>query len=102
MTAAAHLVDFASSALGVRRAGASGRAVVGASLGALGGLVFGLPGLLLGPFVGATIAEFTVRRDFNRAGKVGLAAWIGFVVGTAAKVALVIATIAVAAAAYFI
>ncbi len=100
MTAAAYFVDLASSALGVRRAGASGRAIVGASLGVVAGLFFGLPGLIVGPFVGATLGELSVRRDFGQAGRVGLAAWLGFIVGTAAKVALVIAMIAIAATAY--
>jgi len=102
MIVGAHMVDLASSALGVRRAGASGRAVIGASLGALCGIFFGLPGLILGPFVGAAIGEFSVRRNVNQAGRVGLAAWIGFVVGTAAKVAMMIAALAVAVFAYLV
>jgi uncharacterized protein YqgC (DUF456 family) len=102
MTAAAHVVDLVSSALGVRRAGASARAVVGASLGILAGFFFGLPGLLIGPFVGATLGELSLRRDLQQASRAGFAAWLGFIVGTAAKVSLVIATIGVAAAAYFL
>ena len=68
LTAAAHVVDLAAAALGVRRAGASGRAVAGAGLGALAGLFFGLPGLVIGPFIGAVAAELTVRRDVHAAG----------------------------------
>ncbi len=100
LTAAAHTVDLAAAALGVRRAGASGRAVTGGALGALAGLFFGLPGLIIGPLVGAVAAELAVRRDVHAAGRAGLAAWTGFLVGTAAKVAIVIVMIAVAAAAF--
>ncbi len=46
-------VDFLASALGARRFGASSRAIWGAALGAVVGVFFGLPGIVLGPFVGA-------------------------------------------------
>jgi uncharacterized protein len=98
MTAAAHLVDLVAAAIGVQRAGASGRAVAGAGLGALAGLFFGLPGLLVGPFAGAALAELTVRSDLRGAGKAGAAAWVGFVVGSVAKLAIVVTMLAVAAA----
>src|SRR5512133_1783030 len=41
-------VDIAATALGAQRAGASRLAIVGALLGSLVGLAFGLPGLLVG------------------------------------------------------
>lgn len=102
LTAAAYVVDMAAMVLGVRRSGASGRAVAGAALGMLLGLPLGLPGLLLGPFVGAVLAELTVRRDARQAGRAGLAAWLGFVVGTITKLALVFAMIGIFAAALFL
>ena len=97
MTIAAYAVDFAASAVGVRHAGASTRAAVGAALGTVAGIFLGLPGLILGPFVGAVIGELTVRRNLPLAGRAGLAAWIGFVVGTAIKLALVFGIIGIAA-----
>jgi uncharacterized protein YqgC (DUF456 family) len=97
MTAAAYAVDFLASAAGVRHAGASTRAAVGAALGAVAGIFFGLPGLILGPFVGAVLGELTVRRHLGGAGRAGLAAWIGFIVGTAVKLALVFGMIGIAA-----
>jgi hypothetical protein len=99
LTVAAHLADLASAILGVRRSRASGRAVLGASVGALIGLFFGIPGLVIGPFVGAVAAELTAGRDLSAAGRVGLAAWIGLLVGTAVRIALVIAIVAIGAAA---
>jgi hypothetical protein len=97
MTVAAYAVDFLASAVGVRHAGASRRAAVGAALGAVAGIFFGLPGLILGPFVGAVLGELTVRRSLPGAGRAGLAAWIGFVIGTAIKLALVFGIIGIAA-----
>jgi uncharacterized protein YqgC (DUF456 family) len=96
-----YLVDFVAGALGVRRVGASGRAMVGAGLGALLVLPFGLPGLILGPFVGAVVGELTVRGDMARAGRAGVAAWIGFLIGTAVKVGIVVLMLGIFAAAMF-
>lgn len=99
---ASYGVDFVSSAVGVRRMGASPRAVVGAALGTLLGLFFGLPGLILGPLVGAVLGELTVHRDLARVGRAGLAAWIGFIVGTAVKIALAFSMLAIFLAAMFL
>jgi len=52
LAALTYPVDLAAGALGAKRFGASGRAVLGAALGGLVGLFLGLPGILLGPFVG--------------------------------------------------
>jgi len=100
MTAAAYLIDLAATVLGVQRAGACRRAVIGAAVGLLAGLPFGLPGLLVGPFVGAALAELTVRRDLAHAGRAGAAAWIGFLVGSVVKLALVFAMVGLFIAVY--
>lgn len=86
--AASYLVDFVAAALGARRFGASPRAMVGAGLGTLLGLFLGLPGIIIGPFLGAVIGELTVHQDMAKVGKAGLAAWIGFLVGMAVKVGI--------------
>ena len=52
MALCAYGVDLVSGALGARRFGASRLAVLGAAIGALVGLFFGIPGMILGPFVG--------------------------------------------------
>lgn len=95
LTALTYAADLATTALGAKRAGASGRAILGASLGVLAGLFFGLPGVILGPFVGAVIGEYTVRRQLGHAGRAGLGAWLGMVVGVAAKLALVVSMLGV-------
>jgi uncharacterized protein YqgC (DUF456 family) len=99
---ASYGVDFAATALGARRLGASKRAMVGAGLGTLLGLFLGLPGIIIGPFIGAVIGELTVHRDWKRVGKAGVAAWIGFAIGTAVKVAIAFVMIGLFALAYFV
>ena len=47
------------------------------------------------PLAGAAIGEYIAQRDLRRAGKVGIATWIGLLLGTAAKVAIVFAMIGI-------
>src|SRR3990172_11082530 len=56
-----YFIDFAAGAFGARRSGASKAGMAGAVVGALIGLFFGLPGVLLGPFVGAVAGELLTR-----------------------------------------
>jgi uncharacterized protein YqgC (DUF456 family) len=100
--AASYGIDFAAAALGAKHLGASKRAMVGAAIGTLLGLFLGLPGLIIGPFAGAVLGELTAHRDWKRAGKAGMAAWIGFAIGTAVKVAIAFVMIGIFAAAYFL
>jgi uncharacterized protein len=102
IAAASYGVDFVAAAFGVKRLGASSRAMTGAALGTLFGLFLGIPGLIVGPFVGAVLGELTVHRDFGRAGRAGVAAWIGFAVGMAVKVALAFTMVAIFLAAMFL
>ena len=74
--------------MGAQRLGASSRAFWGAMIGAIVGMFFGLPGIILGPFLGAVVAELSGGRSVSDAGKAGLGAWIGTVVGAAAKLAI--------------
>ena len=96
------VVDYASSALGAKRMGASPTALWGAAIGTLVGAFFALPGLLVGPFLGAAAGELLARRGLRHAGKVGLGAWLGFVFGTLAKLALAFAMVAIFALAYLL
>ena len=100
--AASYAVDFVAAALGAQRLGASRRAMAGAALGTLFGLFLGLPGIIVGPFIGAVLGELTVHRDWKRVGKAGVAAWIGFAIGTAVKVGIAFLMIGLFVAAYFL
>ena len=81
-------VDFVAGLLGAKKVGASPRALWGASLGALVGLFFGLPGLIFGPFLGALAGELSIGSPFEHATRVGIGTWLGLLFGTLAKVAL--------------
>ena len=98
--AASYAVDFVAAALGAKHLGASKRAMVGAALGTVLGLFFGFVGVIIGPLLGAIVGELTQHRDWKRVGKAGLAAWIGFAVGTAVKVAIAFVMLGLFAAAY--
>ena len=87
-------VDLAASALGAKHVGAHRRAVLGAVIGAVVGIFFGIPGIVLGPFVGAVIGELSARGDLERATRVGVATVIGMLVGGVVKLTLVMAMIA--------
>ena len=86
---AAIAIDWIAGAMGARRVGASKWAVIGATVGAILGVLSGFWGLLFMPLVGAAIGEFVARQDLLRAGQVGLATWIGMLLGTVAKLAIV-------------
>ncbi len=102
LTLAAVLVDLVASALGAERVGASARAVAGAAVGTVVGVFFGLPGLLLGPFVGAVIGEYLTRSDWSRAARAGIGTWVGLLLGTLAKLALAFTMVGVFVTAYLI
>jgi hypothetical protein len=93
LAALAVAVDFIAGAFGVKRFGASGRAMTGAMLGAIVGIFFGPLGVLVGPFVGAVVGELTVRRNLAAAGRAGVGAALGLALGTAAKLAIAFAMI---------
>lgn len=95
-------IDFVASMLGAKRVGASRQAIAGAAIGAVLGIFFGLPGLIVGPFAGAVAGELMARGDVLRATHVGIATWMGLLFGTLAKLALSIAMVAVFVFAYFV
>jgi uncharacterized protein len=82
------IIDYAISGVSVKRAGASTLGIIGAVIGTIAGVFSGLWGLLWMPLVGAAFGEFITHTDLLRAGKIGLATWIGLVVSTALKVAV--------------
>jgi uncharacterized protein len=83
-----YIVDLIAGAFGARRYGASARSLVGATLGAIVGLFFGIPGVVFGPFIGAMLGEFSVSRELVAAGRAGWGATVGLLLGTAVKLSL--------------
>jgi uncharacterized protein YqgC (DUF456 family) len=102
VAAASYMVDLVAAALGAKTLGASRRAMLGAALGTMAGLIFGLPGLIIGPFAGAVLGELTMHGDWKRAGRAGASAWIGFAIGTAVKVGLAFLMVGIFLAAYLL
>jgi uncharacterized protein YqgC (DUF456 family) len=81
-------VDLLAGAFGAKKFGASKQAMFGAAIGALIGIFFGIAGILLGPFIGALVGELTQQRELQAAGKSGLGAMLGFLLGAVAKFAI--------------
>ena len=82
----AWLVDYLAAAVLVKKVGGSGAAATGAGLGAVAGLFAGLPGLILGPVIGATAGQWrSTPDDARQAARVGMAAGLGFVAATVVK-----------------
>lgn len=102
LTVLALIVDFVAGLLGAQRVGASRYALIGAALGTVIGLFFGLPGLLLGPFAGALVGELAAGGSLRKAAGVGVGAWIGFVVGAVVKLGVCFAMLGIFAAAYWV
>jgi uncharacterized protein YqgC (DUF456 family) len=97
-----YAVDFLAGAFGAKRFGASKRGMLGALLGAVVGIFFGLPGVLLGPFVGAVLGELSTRRSLGEAGRAGFGATLGLVLGAAAKLALAFSMVGIFAVVRFV
>jgi uncharacterized protein len=96
------VLEYVAGLLGAKRAGASKQALIGAALGTVVGLFMGLIGVFFMPLVGAAIGEYLARRDEQRAMRVGVATWLGILVGMAAKVGIAFVMIGVFVAALLI
>ena len=88
LTILAQLLDFLASAFGTRYTGASAKAFWGATIGAVIGIFFGIPGMVLGPFMGAVLGEISAGSGLTQSGRAGLGAWLGMMFATAIKLAI--------------
>jgi len=93
MAALTYLVEFAASILGVNKFGGSRRAMAGSALGGIAGMFFGIPGILIGPFVGAVLGELSLQRSLDQASRAGFGTVVGLAIGVAGKLAIGIAMI---------
>jgi uncharacterized protein YqgC (DUF456 family) len=81
-------VDYVSGVLGAKKVGATPQAVIGAAIGTVLGIFTGLWGLVFMPLAGAAIGEYIAIRDMVQARRVGVATWIGMMVGAVLKIAI--------------
>ena len=88
LAALAWVLDYVAGLLGARKAGASRQALLGAAIGTVVGLFMGVVGVLFMPLVGAALGEYVAQKDQHRAVRVGVATWLGIMVGLLAKVVL--------------
>jgi uncharacterized protein YqgC (DUF456 family) len=95
LAAISYAADLWAAMFGVKRFGASQRAVIGAAIGSVVGLFLGFPGLVFGPFIGAVAGELSARRGLHAATRAGMGATIGLVLGAALKIALAFAMIGI-------
>jgi uncharacterized protein YqgC (DUF456 family) len=100
LTLIAMVADNVAGMFGAKRAGASGWGVFGAGVGAVVGLPFGLPGVILGPAIGALAFEYMKNPDLARAGKAGLGGLFGYVLAVVAKAVFGLTLVGLAIVAY--
>jgi uncharacterized protein YqgC (DUF456 family) len=85
ITALALVMDYLASVYGAKRFGATKKGMAGAIVGGIVGLFFNLPGILLGPFIGASLFEMIGGRNWKPAMKAGLGATLGLFAGAVGK-----------------
>jgi uncharacterized protein YqgC (DUF456 family) len=82
-------VDFLATAAGTRRFGGSRQAAWGAVIGTVVGLLaFGPFGIILGPFLGAVVAEMILGKKTDQAIRAGFGTLIGILGGTVLKLSI--------------
>ena len=84
--------DMAANAFGVKKFGGTKAGVWGSTIGLLfGPFVIPVAGILIGPFIGAVLAELIVtRHGLKHAVKSGVGSLIGFLTSSAVKIIILV------------
>lgn len=79
--------DYIANIIGVKKYGGSKAGIWGSTIGLLvGPFVIPIAGILIGPFLGAALAELLVnKKNLNEAMKIGFGSVVGFVSSVATK-----------------
>jgi len=85
LTVLSLVLDFLGTMFGAKKLGATWRGIVGAMLGAIVGIFFSLPGLILGPIIGAFLFEFLAGREWKESARAGAGALLGMLLGAVGK-----------------
>lgn len=87
-------LDWLSGALGAKWFGSSKWGIIGAILGGIVGLFFGLPGLIVGPIAGVFVFELLVaKKEVKEAGHSTVGTVVGGLAGILGRVALALGMI---------
>ncbi len=95
LTTLSYSLEFLASVLGVKKYGGTSWGMAGAFLGAILGIFFGIPGLILGPFLGALFLEMIRTGDLKQSVRSGWGTFIGFLLGTLGKLVIALIMIGV-------
>lgn len=80
------LLDYLLPGYFTKVFGGTKAGITGATIGTFVGFIFGLPGIILGPFFGAVIGEMVSgKADIDKALSVGLGSLLSFLVGSGVK-----------------
>lgn len=86
LSVAVILLDYLLPGYFTKVFGGTKAGITGATIGTFVGLLFGLPGIILGPFFGAVIGEMvSSNTDIDKALSVGLGSLLSFLVGSGVK-----------------
>jgi uncharacterized protein len=85
VTGLALVMDYLATLYGAKRFGATKKGMIGAIVGGIVGLFFNLPGIILGPFIGAVVFEMIGGREWKPALKAGVGATLGLFAGAIGK-----------------
>jgi uncharacterized protein YqgC (DUF456 family) len=88
LTLLSYALEFAGSYLGAKRFGATKWGILGATLGAIVGLFFPFPGLVVGPVVGAIAGELVAGKRLVSAGCAGWGTLLGNLAGMLGKLTI--------------
>jgi uncharacterized protein len=88
LTLLSYAVEFAGGYFGAKRFGATKWGAFGAMLGAIVGLFFPFPGLIIGPIVGAVAGELLAGKRLVSAGRAGWGTLLGNLAGMLGKLTI--------------
>jgi uncharacterized protein YqgC (DUF456 family) len=83
-----YALEFASGYFGAKRFGATKWGAFGAFVGAIAGLFFPFPGLIVGPVVGAIAGELVAGKRLVKAGRAGWGTLLGNLAGMLGKLTI--------------
>lgn len=89
LSVAAIVLDYVLPGYFSKLFGGTKAGITGATVGTFVGILFGVPGIIFGPFIGAVIGEmYGSKVAFDQAIKVGFGSMLSFFVGSGIKLLL--------------